>query len=93
MAHYRGSSDKYITDKPLALPDTVASEQAVLEILQDMNVRLAAVLKEIKLKKKAQKAVSPQDTVKLNAIYNELITTKNTIMSYLKNDNKQTKLF
>jgi len=71
----------------------VASEQAVLEILQDMNVRLAAVLKEIKLKKKAQKAVSPQDTVKLNAIYNELITTKNTIMSYLKNDNKQTKLF
>ena len=58
-----------------------------------MNVRLAAVLKEIKLKKKAQKAVSPQDTVKLNAIYNELITTKNTIMSYLKNDNKQTKLF
>lgn len=71
----------------------MASEQAVLEILQDMNVRLAAVLKEIKLKKKAQKAVSPQDTVKLNAIYNELITTKNTIMSYLKNDNKQTKLF
>ena len=58
-----------------------------------MNVRLAAVLKEIKLKKKAQKAVSPQDTVKLDAIYNELITTKNTIMSYLKNDNKQTKLF
>lgn len=71
----------------------MASEQAVLEILQDMNVRLAAVLKEIKLKKKAQKAVSPQDTVKLDAIYNELITTKNTIMSYLKNDNKQTKLF
>ncbi len=58
-----------------------------------MNVRLAAVLKEIKLKKKAQKAVSPQDTVKLDAIYNELITTKNTIMSYLKNDNEQTKLF
>ncbi len=71
----------------------MASEQAVLEILQDMNVRLAAVLKEIKLKKKAQKAVSPQDTVKLDAIYNELITTKNTIMSYLKNDNEQTKLF
>jgi hypothetical protein len=71
----------------------VASEQAVLEILQDMNVRLATVLKEIKLKKKAQKAVSPQDTVKLDAIYNELITTKDTIMSYLKNDNKQTKLF
>jgi len=71
----------------------VASEQAVLEILQDMNVRLATVLKEIKLKKNAQKAVSPQDTVKLDAIYNELITTKDTIMSYLKNDNKQTKLF
>ena len=71
----------------------MASEQAVLEILQDMNVRLATVLKEIKLKKKAQKAVSPQDTVKLDAIYNELITTKDTIMSYLKNDNKQTKLF
>jgi len=71
----------------------VASEQAVLEILQDMNVRLATVLKEIKLKKKAQKAVSPQDTVKLDAIYNELITTKDTIMSYLKNNNKQTKLF
>jgi len=58
-----------------------------------MNVRLATVLKEIKLKKNAQKAVSPQDTVKLDAIYNELITTKDTIMSYLKNDNKQTKLF
>ena len=71
----------------------MASEQAVLEILQDMNVRLATVLKEIKLKKNAQKAVSPQDTVKLDAIYNELITTKDTIMSYLKNDNKQTKLF
>ena len=71
----------------------MASEQAVLEILQDMNVRLATVLKEIKLKKNAQKAVSPQDTVKLDAIYNELITTKDTIMSYLKNNNKQTKLF
>ena len=57
-----------------------------------MNSRLHTILREIKVKKKANKQLDSQDNTILNNIYNELIKTTNTIKGYLNKDTKQSKL-
>jgi hypothetical protein len=70
----------------------VSPEEQIIETLQDMNSRLHTILREIKVKKKANKQLDSQDNTILNNIYNELIKTTNTIKGYLNKDTKQSKL-
>lgn len=93
LAIKRAAIGKYISDFSLGSFDSVSSEDEIVATLQDINARLQDILAQMRKKRKANTDLTEEDRAKITELYNNIVSMKENIISFINRDTRQSTLF
>ena len=93
LAIKRPAIGKYISDFSLGSFDSVSSEDEIVATLQDINARLQDILAQMRKKRKANTDLTEEDRAKITELYNNIVSMKENIISFINRDTRQSTLF
>lgn len=71
----------------------MSPEDEIVATLQDINARLQDILAQMRKKRKANTELSEEDRAKITELYNNIISMKENIISFINRDTRQSTLF
>jgi hypothetical protein len=71
----------------------VSSEDEIVATLQDINARLQDILAQMRKKRKANTDLTEEDRAKITELYNNIVSMKENIISFINRDTRQSTLF
>ena len=71
----------------------MSSEDEIVATLQDINARLQDILAQMRKKRKANTDLTEEDRAKITELYNNIVSMKENIISFINRDTRQSTLF